>query len=250
MYSWQAIRTTCSVLLLLPLVHLGYLMSRETANTLDTSPQVWKQDLAHYATDDAATRLPEHPIVVVGGRRVKLWGNLAELLTPKPVLMRGLGDAIVDDITFNYTQLIGYYQPDTVVLLPGNSEFHLRDSKSAKELVAGIRKLVDIDERFGITRKFYIFAPIKTLTGPQDYPTIDETTRQLRAWAATEPRVAILDANSMLADQDGQPRPFYFRGDGVNLNEHGYLHLSMLLHTQVMADTPRTVSATGNTAPP
>jgi hypothetical protein len=247
MYSWRAVRTICSVLLLLPLVHLSYLMSRETAQTMDASPEIWAQELEHYATEDANTQLPAHPIVVVGGLRVKLWGQLADLLAPKPVLMRGLGNAIVEDITFNYTELIGYYQPDTVVLLPGNSEFHLRASKSAKDLVASIRDLVKADASFGITRRFYIFTPIKTLTDPQDYPTIDEVTLQLRAWAATEPRVAILDANPLLSDQHGQPRPLYFRGDGVNLNEHGYLHLSMLLHTQVIADTPLAV---GNTAPP
>lgn len=247
MYSWPTIRTLCSVLLLLPLVHLGYLMSRETAAALNASPQAWERELEHYAADDAAAPLPAHPLVVVGGRRVKLWHNLADLLTPKPVLMRGLGDAIVEDITANYAQLIGYYQPDTVVLLPGNSEFHLRDHKSAEDLVAGIRDLVDMDSRYGITRRFYIFTPIKTLTGPQDYPTIDLAIQQLRAWAATEPRVVILDANPMLSDQHGQPRPLYFRGDGVNLNEHGYLHLSTLLYTQVLADTP---PAPGITAEP
>jgi hypothetical protein len=247
MYSWRAIRTVCSVLLLLPLVQLGYLMSRETAETMDASPATWARELDHYAAEDAAAKLPAHPILIVGGRRVKLWGQLSDLLAPKPVLMRGLGDAIVEDITYNYTQLIGYYQPDTVVLLPGNSEFHLRDSKSAQDLLAGIRDLVTLDGSYGITRKFYIFTPIKTLTDPQDYATIDETTRLLKALAATDPRITILDANPLLCDRHGHPRPLYFRGDGVNLNEHGYLHLSMLLYTQVTTDTPLIV---GNTAPP
>jgi hypothetical protein len=236
MYSWKTIRAVCAVLLLLPIVHLTYLMSKDTVEALDASPETWAQELDSYAAGDAQAQLPEKPIVVVGGRRVKLWQNLADLLVPRKLLMRGLGDAVVEDITFNYPQLVGYYRPDTVVLLPGNSEFHLRDSKSAADLVAAISDLVNVDASYGSTRHFYIFAPLKTILHPQDHPTIDQTTRLLKTWARSEPRVVVLDANPLLSGPGGTPRGRYFRGDGVNLNEHGYLRLSMLLYTQIEAD--------------
>ena len=60
----------------------------------------------------------------------------------------------------------------------------------------------------------------------------------MQAWAKTEERVVILDANPLLSGPDGMPREIYFRGDGVNLNEHGYLRLSVLLQTQVETDAP------------
>jgi len=236
MYSWKAIRIACFVLLLLPIIHLAYLVSRDTLETLDNSPEAWARDVNNYAAADAGMQLPENPIVVVGGQRVKLWRGLADLLEPRPVLMRGLGDAIVEDISFNYTRLIGFYQPDTVVLLPGNSEFHIRDNKSAPELAAAIRELVELDASFGITRRFYVFVPLKTILHPQDHQTIDQTTQLLRAWAKTEQRVVLLDANPLLSDPAGIPRGMYFRSDGINLNEHGYLRLSVLLRTQVAAD--------------
>jgi hypothetical protein len=204
--------------------------------TLDTAPDAWAREVNSYAAADAHTVLPEDPIVVVGGRRVKLWHNLEDLLAPRPVLMRGLGDAIVEDITFNYNRLIGFYQPDTVVFLPGNSEFHVRDNKSATGLLTAIRALVELDASYGITRRFYVFAPLKTLLRPQDHPTIDETTELLKTWAKTDKRVVILNANPLLCGPDGMPSRIYFRGDGVNLNEHGYLRLSVLLRTQVDAD--------------
>ncbi len=123
MYSWKAIRIACSLLLLLPIVHLTWLMSRDTMETLNTSPDAWAREVASYAAADTRMQLPPSPIVVVGGQRVKLWPNLEDQLAPRPVLMRGLGEAIVEDISFNYSQLIGFYQPDTVVLLPGNANF-------------------------------------------------------------------------------------------------------------------------------
>lgn len=236
MHSWQAIRTTCTVLLLLPVIHLAYLMSRDTVEVLNNSPDAWARDMDGYAAQDTRTLLPARPIVVVGGRGVKLWQNLEELLAPRPVLMRGLGDAIVEDITANYTRLIGYYQPDTIVLLPANSEFYLRDNKSAEELVAAIRALVKLDGSYHITRRFYVFTPVKTILRPQDHATIDEAARRLKDWANRETRVAILDANPLLSGPDGKPAAYYYRSDGVNLNEHGYLRLSLLLYNLVKAD--------------
>jgi hypothetical protein len=160
--------------------------------------------------------------------------------------MRGLGDAIVEDITFNYTRLIGFYQPDTVVFLPSNSEYHVRDNKSATGFLAAIRALVELDASYGITRRFYVFAPLKTLLRPQDHPTIDETAVLLKAWAKTDKRVVILNANPLLCGPDGIPSGIYFRGDGVNLNEHGYLRLSVLLRTQLEADAVQLQANTSN----
>jgi hypothetical protein len=236
MYSWKSIRIASMILLLLPIVHLAYLISRDTMETLDASPDTWTRELNAYATVDALNHLPTDPIVVVGGHRVRLWHGLEDLLAPRPVLMRGLGDAIVDDITYNYSRLVGFYRPDTVVLLPGNSEFHIRDNKSPEDLAGAIAELVELDGSYGITRHFYIFTPLKTLLYPQDNSTIDQTTRLLKAWADSDKHVTILDANALLCGADGRPRPGYYRSDGVNLNEHGYLRLSLLLRSEVEAD--------------
>jgi hypothetical protein len=238
MFSWKTICTTCTVLLLLPVVHLAYLLSRDTMEVMNSSPDTWTRELESYAAEDTRTQLPASPILVVGGRGVRLWRNLEEALAPRSVLLRGLGDAVLQDITFNYARLIGHYQPDTLVLLPSSSEFHLRDHKSAGELVAAIRKLYELDASHQITRRFYIFTPVKTIWRPQDHATIDEASQLLHAWAKTEQRVVILDSNSLLSGPDGRPSAYYFRSDGLNLNEHGYLRLAMLLYSQVEADTP------------
>lgn len=237
MYSWKIIRTACFVLLLLPLVHVTWIVSRNTLATLDASPEVWTSDLDEYARQDARQALPADPVVVVGGKGVKLWSGLEEVLAPRPVIMRGLGDAIIEDITFHYERLIGYYQPDTLVLLPGHSEFFLRDSKSAEDLVAAVAELATKDDGHGITRRQYVFTPIKTPGWTGDHATIDRATDLLKNWANARPATVILDSNSLLADPAGVPRPRYFRGDGTHLNEHGYLRLAVLLQQQLEADT-------------
>ena len=229
MYSWKATRTICAVLLLIPIVHLAYVVSQEMLAALDASPNAWADEIRAYAKADVATELQDRPILVVGGRRVRLWKGLDDLLSPKPVLMRPLGDATINDIMHYYDELVGYYQPSTLVVLPGNSEFHIRDNKSAQELVTAIRSLVELDESYDVARLYRIFAPVKSPLHPKDYGKIEETSRLLQQWALQKPQVEILDPNALLAKSNGQPNPDFFRPDGVNLNEQGYVRLSLLL---------------------
>lgn len=233
MYSWRAIRTVCLVLLLIPIAHLVYLVSSDVVAALDPSPSAWNEEIEAYGRQDMAGKLPENPIVVVGGMRVRLWQGLEELLAPRAVLMRGIGDAIVEDIIYNHERLIGYYRPESVVFLPGNSEFHIRDSKTADDLFSGIRELVMLDESLETTRHFYIITPIKTRLYPGDDAEIDRVTSLLEEWSGKHPQVTVLDINALLKGKDGRPKATYFRADGVNLNEHGYLRLSTLLQDQV-----------------
>jgi len=235
MYSWSTIRTICAILLLIPLIHLAYLMSRELLATLEVSPTAWAAEVEAYAEADRSSKLPVEPVLVIGGRQVKLWAGLEDLLSPRPVLMRGLGDAIVDDVNHFHARLVAHYQPAALVLLPGTSEFHIRDNKSAQELVTAIRKLVELDASYGVARQYYVFVPIKTPLYPEDYRKIDEVRGQLESWSQGQSRLSILDPNPLLAVRNGNPNPDFFRLDGVNLNDGGYLRLSLLLKDSLQA---------------
>ena len=233
MYSWTAVRTFCAVLLLIPIVHLAYLVSQDMLASMEASPEAWAEEVAAYEAADQSMRLPLQPIVILGGRQVKLWTGLEDLLSPRPVLMRGLGNATVEDITHYHAELVSHYQPSAVVLLPGPGEFHIRDSKSAEELVTAISNLIELDQSYGVAREYYVFAPIKTPLYRGDYSKIDRVTSLLQQWAQEQPQVNILDPNSLLTRENGSPNPDFFRIDGVNLNEHGYLRISVLLQNSL-----------------
>jgi len=121
------------------------------------------------------------------------------------------------------------------VLLPGTGEFHIRDNKSAQELVTAIGKLVELDASYGVARQYYVFVPIKTPLYPEDYTKIDEVRRLLENWSQAQPRVTILDPNPLLAVKSGNPNPDFFHLDGVNLSDGGYLRLSLLLKDSLRA---------------
>jgi len=228
-YSWKAVRNVCLALLLIPIGHFGWLVARDTLQTLQDSPTAWVAEMEAYTRADQRAVLPDAPVLVVGGRRVTLWRGLPELLAPQPVLMRGLGSAIVEDIDYYYDRLIGFYRPETVVLLPGNSEFHLRDHKDAPALVAAIQALEAKDARSRENGRFIVFAPVKSPFYPQDYATIDRATALLQVWASERPRVTVLNPNPLLQDVAGKPSGRNFRPGGMHLNDQGYARLGLLL---------------------
>ena len=241
MYSWKTIRSIAAILMLIPVLHLTVLISSEVAAVIDTSPTAWADEVEAYTATDRLTPLTKDPIVIVGGRQVLLWRDVENILAPRTVLMRGLGDATVDDISYYYDKLIGFYDPKTVVLLPGITEFHLRDNKSADELVAAIRDLVEMDLETRPAGQFYVFTPLHSILYPDDKEKVREVTRQLNVWAASRERVSILDANRLLSDEHGAIRPTYYRSDGVNLNELGQSRLTMLLLAQLEHDSANAV---------
>lgn len=236
MFSWRSIRTFFLILLLLPIVHLVYLVSRDTLATMAPPGEAWLDHMARYAQEDSSTKLPRDPIVVVGGLRVQLWDGLEEVLAPEPVLMRGLGDAIIDDLIHHHERLIAFYRPEVLVIFPGNSEFHIRDNKSPEELLQRLQQLVALDRGLDPERRIVVIAPVKTILFPGDHDKIDTAITLLNRWAEQDGEVELIDPNPLLCGLQRRPDPRYFRSDGMNLNEHGYLRLSTLVQNRLEED--------------
>lgn len=228
-FEWRSIRTFFTVLLLLPLLHVGWRLSHEFRDYLDPSPTTWAAEMQAIVSADQYLTLPRDPVLVVGGRRVALWQDLPRLLEPHPTLLRGLGDATIEDVTHYYPRLIGHYRPSVLVLMPSYADLHLRDAKRADDLVAAVRDLVALNARHLAGARSYIFTPLKTPLHPADDERIDAMAQALRTWAREQADVRILDANALLTQADGRPNPAFYAGDGINLNTDGYLRCGMLL---------------------
>ncbi len=238
MFSWNSIRYLSAVLLALPLLHLAYKLASEFSESMTPGPDVWHPYLEAYVEEDLDRALPDEPLLVVGGRLVRLWPDLESSLAPVPVLTRGFPDAIIEDLEHHYSRLIGFYRPHTLVILPGAAEFHLRDNKSGEELVHGIQRLARLNFGHGITERLYVFAPLLTPRFPEDRARVRRATELLGSWAAADPRVSLLDGNRLLADAEGRPAAQYFRTDGIHLSDTGFQHMAVLLKSQMLSHRP------------
>ncbi len=170
MFKWKTLRTFAVLLIALPVIQLVYSLSTGLAQYVDPSPEAWAEELERIIEADTKLSLPEKPILVVGGQRVRLWRDLNEALAPQPTLLRPLGDATIDDLTFHYDRLIGHYRPDTLVIVPGYSDLHLRDSKSPEAFLNAVSELLALDTEYGYTRMRILMTPILMPPAPGRRP--------------------------------------------------------------------------------
>lgn len=235
MYQWKTLRTIAGLLLCLPVVHFAFLVSRDVSSYLDPSPSVWDKDIADFISSDLNATIPEEPIVVIGGHRVRLWKDLPASLLPRATLMRPLGDATLEDLTHHFNRLAAFYRPDVLVVFPGYADLHLRDEKTPEDFEASMKTLLDLDEEYGASSWRYVIAPIQMPLHPDDEQKISDIGQLLTAMATDVPNLTVIDANPMLRGPDGRPNPEYYRGDGVNLSPAGYARVTLLLATELKA---------------
>lgn len=233
MYQWKTLRALAGFLLLLPVVHLAYLLSQDLNRYLDPSPSVWQQEMASIIAHDQQTRLPENPILVIGGQRVRLWKDLPLWLLPSPVLLRPLGDARIEDLTHHYPRLVAYYQPQVLVIFPGYADLHVRDQKSPEDFEASLSELLELDEHYQGSGWRYIIAPLQMPLHPGDKLRIEAIAKRTRDLVQRLERVTLIDPNPILRGANGLPNPTYYRSDGINLSNAGYARIAGLLKTEL-----------------
>ena len=236
MYSWKTLSRLGVALLCLPLLHLAYLAWGAYAAMSNPSPDTWKPALQRIIDQDQGLRLPSAPVLVTGGHSARLWTDLPAAISERPTLLRPLGGATLEDISYHYDRLIGYYRPSVLIVVPSYSDLHLRDEKTPESLVEALSALLSRNTALAVTSRRYVVIPTKTLLHPHDDERIDEMARASRMLARSLPFTAVLDPNPLLATRDGEPNPAYFRSDGINLNDEGYAVLSAMVRKQLIAD--------------
>jgi hypothetical protein len=233
MYEWRTLRILAGLLLCVPIVHFAFMMSRDVNRYLDPSPEVWNDEIEALISSDMDAALPVDPIVVVGGQRVRLWKDLPAQLQPRATLLRPLGDSTIEDLTFHYDRLIGYYRPDILVIFPGYADLHLRDDKTPEDFSRSLRELLELDEAYGASTWRYVIAPLRMPLHPQDDQRIDAMVREAQKLALELPNLVVIDPNPLLQGMNKGPNPDFYRGDGVNLNREGYAVVTVLLESEL-----------------
>jgi hypothetical protein len=85
---------------------------------------------------------------------------------------------------------------------------------------------------------FYVLTLNKWPRFHDYWGVVDTVNHQLEEWADEQPRVTLIDARLLFEEPGGLPVQQMFRADGVNLNDGGYLRMSLLLRQQIDADYP------------
>ncbi|MES2661473.1 MAG: GDSL-type esterase/lipase family protein [Verrucomicrobiota bacterium] len=176
-------------------------------------------------------------IVFTGSSSIRLWSHLKEDFPGLPVVNRGFGGSVANDMIVYFETLVTRHEPKLLVTYTGGND--LNEKLSVEESLADYTKFLDmVHDRFPNTRVIITsvkIAPCRVL----QIPSIHALNRQLEVWSAGKDWVRYVDCTSYLADPQGQPIPTYYREDQLHLSDAGYAQWKSILEPVVREEWAR-----------
>jgi lysophospholipase L1-like esterase len=203
-------------LLLLPFAALFVFASVTSAETPRPKPERFAKEIAAFAAQPAETG----GIVFTGSSSIRLWTSLKEDFPDLPVLNRGFGGSVANDLIVHFETVILRHRPKLLVLYTGSNDLNAK--LTVDEAFADYTTVLNkVHENLPDTRVIITSVKIGEKRIAQ-IPQVHELNRRLAAWAADHPWARYVDCTSYLADAEGRPIRKYYRDDLLHLSPAGY----------------------------
>jgi len=166
-------------------------------------------------------------IVFVGSSSIRLWTRLKEDFPGLPVVNRGFGGCLANDLVVYFETIVTRHEPRLIVAYAGGND--LEEKLTVQEAFDDYTRFLTMaHDRFPKARVILNsvkIAPRRALQIPQ----VNEFNQRLEAWCNDKDWLRYLDTTSYLADPQDQPIPSYFRDDHLHLNDSGYAKWQSIL---------------------
>lgn len=206
---------------LLPVLLAGVSFAAEP--TSRPNPARFAKDIAAFAAD----RPEQGGIVFTGSSSVRLWTNLKQDFSDLPVLNRGFGGSVANDLSVHLETVIARHAPKLLVTYTGSNDLNAK--LTPDEALADYTAFLDtFHARFPKARVILTSVKIGEKRLAQ-IPHVHELNRKLLAWTEGKDWVRYLDCDSYLADTKGRPIRKFYRDDLLHLSEQGYAEWKKIL---------------------
>lgn len=222
--AWKFTRRT----LLLSLL-LGATITEGRAETLAVGgtprpkPERFAKDIAAFAKET-----PEKGgIVFTGSSSIRRWKTLKEDFPGLPVLNRGFGGSVANDLVVYADTVVLRHEPKILVVYTGSNDINAK--LTVDETLADYTKFLDlVHEKLPATK--VIINSVKIAQKRVDQiPQVHALNAKLEAWAKGKDWVRYLATSDYLADEKGQPIRKYYVEDLLHLSPEGYAKWTAIL---------------------
>jgi len=201
-------------LLLIALISL--LLSKSFAQT---KPPFW-DDVQTIKKYDQMYKPPVHPVLFVGSSSIRKWDDLTQVFAKYNALNRGIGGAVINDITFYLNDVVFPYQPRQIVLYVGENDI-VNDNVTADTVLNRTIALYRaIRAKLPNTPIAYI--SIKPSPSRDKFRNKAVASNELiKKFLAGESNTTYIDIFPQML-KDGKSRNELFVGDMLHMNRDGY----------------------------
>lgn len=212
------------------------LVSGASTPAADEAAKRWAQyepSFRAFAELDATRPFPAGGILFVGSSIFRQWTQVAEQLTPLPVLNRAFGGSRTGDQLARFDQLVPRYAPRIVVYYCGSNDLKAKDADAPDVIFARFREFSErVRARSPETRLVYVTAT-RSPDRVNRWEQVDHFNALARAYCAATPHRHFVDLNPLLVDERGHPRLELYKDDKLHFHPPAYerfaAHLQPLL---------------------
>ena len=182
--------------------------------------ETFAEEIARFEEADRIAPPRPGSVLFVGSSSIRLWPALAGDFPGVYTLQRGFGGAELRDVIRYAPRIVLPYRPRVIVLYAGEND--LAAGKSAITVFREYQAFVALVRRTLPETKI-VFVSIKP--SPSRWALADqmrEANDLIRRYAATDPRLSVVDVFTPMLGSDGKPREDLFVEDRLHMNERGY----------------------------
>jgi len=183
-------------------------------------PNFW-DDVQTIKKYDQMYRPPVHPVLFVGSSSIRKWDDCTQIFAKYNALNRGIGGAVINDITFYLNDVVFSYQPKQIVLYVGENDLPNETVTPDTVLNRTIRLYQAIRAKLPTVPIVYI--SIKPSPSRDKFKAKAVASNALIAkFLAGEANTKFVNIYPLMLTKDGQLRPELFVDDMLHMNAAGY----------------------------
>jgi len=179
-------------------------------------PERFANEMAVFATQEPQ----KGGIVFTGSSSIREWDTLKEDFPGLPVVNRGFGGSVANDLIVHVDTVVLRHEPKVLVTYTGSNDLTAR--LTVQESFEDYTKFLDlVRERSPKTRVVVTSVKI-SIRHRSQIDEVRELNQKLAEWARGKNWVRYVDTTSYLADAKGKPIRDYYADDLIHLSPAGY----------------------------
>lgn len=193
------------------------------AETPRPKPERFAKEIKVFADQEAE----KGGIVFTGSSSIKRWTTLKQDFPDLPVLNRGFGGSVANDLAVFADTVVFRHEPKVLVVYTGSNDINAK--LSVQEAFDDYTKFLNlVHERQPKTRVVVCSVKISIKRVTQ-IPQVKELNDKLIEWVKDKPWARCVESSGYLADAQGQPIRSYYVDDLLHLSPSGYAKWTEIL---------------------
>lgn len=201
-------------------------------------PARFEKDLAKFDAEFKANPV-KGGIVFTGSSSIRLW-KTAEAFPKLPVLNRGFGGSVANDLVVHAERVVLRYEPKLLVVYTGSNDLNAK--LKPEEVLADYTAFLNLVHEKLPDCRIIVNSVKVSESRLKQIPAVTQLNGLLQAWCEGKDWVRWLESMNYLMDEKGTPKNEYFRKDKLHLNDAGYAKWNAIIEPVIKEEWTKAAS--------